>query len=79
MKQKDILLIVVIVIVAAVVSLLITKTVFVSKKNRELTAEKVDSITAQFNQPDPKIFNKNAIDPTQLIHIGDTPPNAKPF
>ncbi len=71
MKRKDITLIIVVGIVAAVLSLLITQTLFVTKKSRELTAEKVEPISSQFNQPDKTIFNPNAINPTQLIQIGD--------
>jgi mannitol-specific phosphotransferase system IIBC component len=72
MKQKDIATIAVVAIVAAVISLLVTQTIFVSKKSRELTAETVEPINATFNQPDKTVFNQNAINPTQLIQIGDS-------
>jgi flagellar basal body-associated protein FliL len=78
MKQKDIALLVVIVIVAGVMSLLITQTIFVSKKSRDLTAEKVDPIQAEFKKPDTKVFNSKSINPTQLIKIGDGS-NPAPF
>jgi len=76
-KQKDIALIAVVVIFAGIVSLLFTN-FFFSGKSRELTAEKVDAISSKFDKPDPKVFNKDAINPTQLIQIGDNN-NPDPF
>ncbi|OGL30757.1 hypothetical protein A3F37_04020 [Candidatus Saccharibacteria bacterium RIFCSPHIGHO2_12_FULL_41_12] len=70
MRQKDLPIILAIVIVSSMLSLLITKTLFVPKKDQSLTAEKVDVITSTFNKPDPFIFNKDAVNPTQLIKIG---------
>ena len=80
MKQKDIALIVVVGILAAVVSLLLTQQLFVSKKNRELSAEKVEKISAEFKTPEAgdNVFNDQAINPTQLIQIGDSA-NTNPF
>ncbi len=78
MKQKDIMLIVVVAIVAAVASLVVTQTIFVSKGSRELTAQKVSPISSEFKQPDSNVFNNNAINPTQLIQIGDSS-KATPF
>ena len=63
MKQKDIVLIIVVGFFAAVFSLVLTQTLF-SKKNHELTAEKVEPISSQFNQPDQKVFNRRRL--TQL-------------
>lgn len=71
MKQKDIALIVVVGIVAAVISLVVTQAVFVSKKHKEMTTQVVDPISSEFKTPDPAVFNKDAINPTQLIQIGD--------
>lgn len=78
MKQKDIALLVVIVILAGAISLVVSQNLFLSGKNKSLTAEKVDVIEAKFQQPDKTIFNQNAINPTQLIQIGDTS-NPQPF
>lgn len=78
MKQKDIALILVVAIVAAVFSIVLTQAVFVSKDKKEMTAEVVEPINSSFNEPDPEVFNENAINPTQLIQIGDTN-NPNPF
>ena len=78
MKQKDIALIVVVGFFAAIVSLLLTQTIFVTRENRELKAEVVEPISAEFNEPDKSVFNENAVNPTQLIQIGDNS-NPTPF
>lgn len=78
MKQKDIAIIIAVGFFAAVVSLLLTQTFFVSKKDRELTAEVVEPISSDFNVPDTNVFNPRAINPTQLIQIGDST-NSAPF
>jgi mannitol-specific phosphotransferase system IIBC component len=78
MKQKDIALIIVIAFVGAVFSLLLTQTIFVTKKSQKLTAEVIEPITSEFKEPDRAVFNNNAINPTQLIQIGDSS-NPTPF
>jgi flagellar basal body-associated protein FliL len=78
MKQKDIVLILVMVFISAVVSFLVSGWVFNSPQNRKQTAEKVDQITPEFPEPPPKYFNAHAINPTQLITIGDAT-NPNPF
>lgn len=78
MKQKDIVVIIVVGFLAAIVALLLTQALFVTKKDRELTAEIVEPISAEFSQPDKAVFNSDAINPTQLIKIGDSS-NPTPF
>lgn len=78
MKQKDIALIAVIVIVSGVLSLLVSRFVFSKPAERQQKAEVVDVITADFPQASPKYFNKDSIDPTQLIQIGNNA-NPNPF
>lgn len=78
MKQKDIAVIIAAGFVAAIFSLLLTQAIFVPKKNKQLSAEVVDPINAEFNEPDKSVFNPEAINPTQLIQIGDNT-NSTPF
>jgi hypothetical protein len=78
MKQKDIVLIIVVSFISAVFSLFISKALFSSPENRQEKVEVVEKITADFSQPDAKYFNPNAINPTQLIRIGENP-NPQPF
>lgn len=77
MKRKDISLIVVVAIVSAVISLLVTNMLFGSNK-RNLTAETVEPISSEFKTPDKTVFNEQAINPTQLIQIGEND-NPSPF
>jgi hypothetical protein len=77
MKQKDIIVLIVVGFIAAVFSLILSQTLFSTKK-LDQKAEVVEKITADFPDPDKSVFNENAIDPTQLIQIGDTP-NSNPF
>ena len=78
MKQKDIMLIAIIIIVSAVISIVLSNMLISSPKNRQQKVEVVAPITPDFNQPDTKYFNSNAIDPTQLIQIGGSS-NSQPF
>lgn len=77
MKQKDLTLIVVAAIFAGVVSLVVSK-FFFSSEARNLQAEIVEPISADFQKPDNRAFNDKAINPTKLIQIGDSN-NKQPF
>ncbi len=78
MKQKDIILISVVIIISAFASILISNSLISSPKHRSAKVEVVDSITSDFAKPDPKYFNKDSINPTKLIQIGENP-NPSPF
>jgi hypothetical protein len=78
MKQKDIALFIVIAFVSAVISLIVSNQIISTPTNREQKVEVIDPITADFPTPDSKYFNTNALDPTQLIQIGDNT-NPQPF
>ncbi len=78
MKQKDIAIIIIAAFFAGLISFFGSQALFASKPNRTMTAEKVDKITSEFTKPDTAVFNKNAINPTKLIQIGDSS-NTKPF
>lgn len=80
MKQKDIALFLVVGIVSAIFSVGLSNFVISPSNKKQLEAEKVDAITADFDIPatDNKYFNPNAINPTKLIEIGDNP-NVTPF
>ena len=80
MKQKDIALIIIVVFISAVFSLIISNYLFASPNNRQENVEVVEPISAEFKVPksDDKYFNAQAIDPTQIIKIGDNN-NQQPF
>lgn len=78
MKQKDIALIIVLAAVSAVFSFVISGWLFGKQADREQKGEIVDVISSDFPLPDSKYFNSSAIDPTQLIQIGEAN-NPNPF
>mgnify|MGYP003585616059 CR=1 FL=1 len=73
MKKKDIVIIVAIAFVSAIFSYIISNALFSTGKdsNKLLTAPVVQPISAEFPQPDPRYFNKDALNPTKDITIGD--------
>jgi hypothetical protein len=78
MKQKDIIVIIVVVFVSGVLSFVIAKTLFGGEKKYKLTAPTVDAISSEFKQPDTAYFNKDSLNPTKNITIGDSTNNT-PF
>ncbi len=78
MKQKDIAVIAFIVGISAFISILVSKTFISTPKNRQQKVEVVEKITSDFTRPDAKYFNKDSVNPTQTIQIGDNS-NTKPF
>ena len=78
MKQKDIALILVLVFISGVISFVISGWIFARPADREQKAEVVDIITSEFTSPNTKYFNNRAVNPTQLIKIGDSN-NPNPF
>lgn len=78
MKQKDVMLIIVLSIFSAVISVIVSNFVIVPKKSFNQKAAVVDPITADFAELNKKYFNKDSIDPTKTIQIGDNS-NSKIF
>ncbi len=81
MKQKDIALFGVVAIISAVFSVLLSGVLITPPKNKKQKAEVVSVISKDFPTPaaNDKFFNKNSINPTKQIQIGDNPNNDKPF
>jgi ABC-type maltose transport system permease subunit len=78
MKQKDIAVIIVVVFVSGVLSFFLSRLLFTSPKNRQQKVEVVNVITSDFPTPDAQYFNKDSVNPTTLIQIGDSN-NPNPF
>ena len=82
MKQKDIVPLIFIVIFSGVISYFLSNAVISSPKNRQQEVEVVEAISADFpvtnEKPYTTIFNKEAVNPTQKIEIGNES-NDKPF
>lgn len=78
MKKNDIAVIILIVSVSLVVSYFIVKAIVGDPKNQETNVEVVEPITADLTKPSSSTFNRDAINPTVVIQIGD-PSNQQPF
>lgn len=78
MKQKDIALFVAVGLFSAVFSVLMSNFFFTPKNEKVQKAEVVEPISTQFVRPNPKFFNKDSINPTKRIQIGDNT-NTVPF
>jgi hypothetical protein len=78
MKKNDLALIVLIISISLVVSYFIVKAIIGNPRGKQTTAEVVDLISPDLVQPSSKIFNRDAINPTVVIQIGN-PANQQPF
>jgi hypothetical protein len=83
MKQKDLLLIGMVAFIAAILSFVLSDALFGSPKKNPIKVPVVQPISSNF--PDVKndqsyksFFNSQALDPTQLIQIGNNN-NTTPF
>jgi hypothetical protein len=78
MKQKDVALIILIIGISAFVSFFVSGAL-IKPSDDIAKVQTVDKIDSTFNPPSEKYYNEGAINPTQLIRIGDEDPNADPF
>lgn len=78
MKKNDIALIILITSITLVISYLVVKALFGEPASQQTTVEKVEPLVGIIQEPAPRIFNKNAINPTVVIQIGN-PSNQQPF
>jgi hypothetical protein len=78
MKKSDIAVLVLIVSLTLVISFLLVKSLFGEPQNANVKVEKVEPISASLVQPSSNVFNREAINPTVVIQIGN-PANQQPF
>lgn len=78
MRKNDIAIIVLIVSISLVGSYFLAKAIFGEPQSQTAKAEVVEPISAELQQPSNKIFNKDAINPTVDIEIGNSA-NQQPF
>ncbi len=71
-------MIVVAVFISGIFSILLSNLVIAPKSAFQQKASTVDPISTEFTQPDTKYFNKDSVNPTKKITIGDNS-NDKPF
>ena len=83
MKRQQLVVIVAVGLVSALLSIVISGTVFGTPKKNPIKVPVVQKISSDFPNPKndenySKIYNTNAINPTQLIRIGNSN-NSVPF
>ncbi len=80
MKQKDIATFMVVGIISAIISVALSNLIITPSKIKSQEAEIVEPITSTFPVPTSKdkFFNKDSINPTKLIQIGEDN-NETPF
>lgn len=78
MKKNDMALIILIVSISLLVAYFVGKAIIGEPKKQSTQVEVVQPITSNVEQPDPTVFNKDAINPTVPIQIGN-PSNQQPF
>lgn len=78
MKKSDIAMIILIASVSILVAYFVAKGIFGGSANQAVTVPSATPISANLTQPDPAVFNSNAINPTVEVTIGGgtatTPP-----
>lgn len=69
MKKSDLTAIILIASLSMMVAFFIAKAILGDVYNGSATVKTADPISSEIVQPDPSIFNKNAINPTINIRI----------
>lgn len=78
MKQKDLIIIIVAVFISGVLSFFVSNKLFTIPADRQAEVPVVEPISAQFTTPDPRYYNAQSYNPTELIKIGENE-NTAPF
>lgn len=71
MKRTDIAMIVFIASISVLVSYFVAKTVLGDVQNEAVTVKTADPISDKVDEPDSRIFNKDAVNPTVEVYIGE--------
>ncbi len=70
MKRADIAMIIFIASISVLISYFVAKTVIGDAQNEAVTVKTIDAFTAEVSEPDPRIFNTDAVNPTVEVFIG---------
>ncbi len=73
MKKSDIAMIILIASVSVLIAYFVAKTVIGDVGNQSVKVKTADKITTKIDEPDPTVFNKDAINPTVEVIIGNNP------
>lgn len=71
MKRTDIAMIVFIASISVLASYFVAKTILGDAGNEAVVVKTADPISEEVNEPDDRIFNKDAVNPTVEVYIGD--------
>jgi hypothetical protein len=70
MKRTDVAMIIFIASISMLLSYFVAKTVLGDIQNEAVTVKTVDAISKDVKEPDTKIFNQDAVNPTVEVFIG---------
>ncbi len=70
MKKSDIAMIILIASVSILVAYFVAKSIVGDVQNQSVKVKVADPISATVDEPSPKVFNSNAINPTVEVIIG---------
>jgi len=71
MKKSDIAMIILIASVSVMIAYFVAKAIVGDVQNETVKVKTTDAISTDITQPDPSVFNTNAINPTVEVIIGD--------
>lgn len=69
MKKTDIAMIILIATVSVMVSFFVVRAIFNNAGSEEVKVKTIEAISSEVIEPDPKIFNENAINPSVEVQI----------
>jgi hypothetical protein len=72
MKKSDIAMIIFIASISALIAYFVADAVIGDVKEESVKVKTTDSITADVDEPDPTVFNSDAINPTVEVIIGNS-------
>lgn len=78
-KQSDIAVIILVASISLVASYFIGNSIINTDANRSTDVEVAVPISPEFPQPSTRIFHDDAINPTELIQIGNEQSDDRPF
>ena len=71
MKQSDIFTILIVALVGVLVSSFLVNMMLGDPNTKSVTFKTVEVVQATLAQPDPEVFNPDAINPTVEVYVGD--------
>lgn len=71
MKKTDVAMIVLIATISVLGAFFITRSIMGSPSEDTQTVKTIDKIDSALSQPDPAIFNKDAINPAVKVELGE--------